>query len=84
MEFLLRAKIMSMALDLASAVTTRLSAGGLAPRTLNVLLGTGALLFCACPRLGSGTGTAADGGASPLGSARRSRDAAQRFRDEPS
>ena len=35
-----------------------------------------------CPRSGSGTGTATDGGASPLGSARRSRDAAQRFRDE--
>jgi hypothetical protein len=60
------------------------SASGLAPRTLNVLLGTGALLFGACPRLRSGTGTAADGGASPLASARRSRDAAQRFRDEPS
>jgi hypothetical protein len=32
--------------------------------------------------LGSGTGTAEDGGASPLGSARRSCDAVQRFRDE--
>jgi len=32
-----------------------------------VRLGTGALLFGACPRLrGIGTGTAADGGASPL------------------
>jgi hypothetical protein len=42
------------------------SAGGLVPRTLTVLLGTGALLFGACPRLrGSGTGTAEDGGASP-------------------
>jgi hypothetical protein len=37
MEFLLRAKIMSMALDLASAVTTRLSAGGPAPLTFDVL-----------------------------------------------
>ena len=34
-------------------------------------------------RLGSGTGTAADGRASPPGSAHRSRDAAQRFLDEP-
>jgi len=32
----------------------------------------------------SGAGTAVDGGASPLRSARRSRDAAQRFRHEPS
>jgi len=47
-------------------------------------LGTGALLLGACPRLRSGTGTAADVGASPLSSARRSHDAAQRFRDEPS
>ena len=68
MEFLLRAKSMSMALDLASAVTTRLTAGGLAAQTFDVLLGTGALLFGACPRLGSRTGTAEDGGASPLGS----------------
>jgi len=49
------------------------TASGLAPRTLNVLLGTGALLPGACPRLRSGTGTAADGGASPLASARWSR-----------
>jgi len=41
--------------------------------------------FGACPCLrSSGTGTAADGGASPLASARRSRDAALRFRYEPS
>jgi len=46
-------------------------------------LGTGALLFGACPHLRRGAGTAADVGASPLCSARRSRDAAQRFRDEP-
>ena len=52
-----------MALDLASAVTTHLSAGGLAPRTLTVL-----------HEYASG----------PPGSARRSRDAAPRFRDEPS
>ena len=53
----------------------RSSAGGLAPQTLIVLLGTGALLFGACPRLrSSGTGTTADGGASPLASARQSRD----------
>jgi hypothetical protein len=37
MEFLLRAKIMSMALDLASAVTTHLSAGRLAAHSLDVL-----------------------------------------------
>jgi hypothetical protein len=60
------------------------SVGGLAPRTLTVLLRTGALLFGVCPRQRSGTGTATDGGASPLGSVRRSRDAALRFRDEPS
>ncbi len=47
-------------------------------------VGAGALLFGACPRSGGGTGTVADGGASPLGSARWSRDAAQQFRDEPS
>jgi len=36
--------------------------------------GLGALLFGACTRLtDSGTGTAEDGGASPLGSARRPR-----------
>jgi hypothetical protein len=59
------------------------SAGGLVPRTLDVLLGAGALHFGACPRLrSSGTGTAADVGASPLRSARLSLDAAQRFRDE--
>jgi len=41
--------------------------------------------FCACPRLrSSGTGTVFDDRASPLGSAHRSRDAAQRFLDEPS
>jgi hypothetical protein len=58
---------------------------GLAPRALTVLLGTGALLFGACTSLrNSGTGTAADVGASPLSSARWFRDTAQRFRDEPS
>jgi hypothetical protein len=60
------------------------SVGGLAPRTLTVLLGTGALLFGVCPRQRSGTGTATDGGASPLASTRRSRGSIQRFRDEPS
>ena len=53
------------------------SAGGLAPRALTVLLETDALLPGVCPSPGSGTGTAADGGANPPGSARRSRDAAQ-------
>jgi len=48
-------------------------AGGLAAQSVNILLGTGALLPGACPRSGSGTGTAADDGASPLGSARPSR-----------
>jgi hypothetical protein len=81
----LRARSIQRALNLASAVATYLTAGGLAHRTLTVLLGTGALLLGACPCLrSSGTGTAGDGGASPLGSVRRSRDAAQRFRDEPS
>jgi hypothetical protein len=37
MEFLLRAKIMSMALDLASAVTTRLTAGGLVAQSVTIL-----------------------------------------------
>src|SRR5580765_7915419 len=60
------------------------SASGLAPRTRTVLLGTGDLYFGACPRLSSGTGTAADVGAGPLRFTRRSRSAAQRFRDEPS
>ncbi len=50
-----------MALDLASAVTTHLTADGLAPRTLTVL-----------HEYASGL----------PGSARRSRDTAQRFRDE--
>jgi hypothetical protein len=52
-----------MELDLASAVATHLTAGGLAPWTLTVL-----------HEYASG----------PHGSARRSRDAAQRFHDEPS
>jgi hypothetical protein len=37
MEFLLRAKIMSMALDLASAVTTRLTPGGLVAQSVTIL-----------------------------------------------
>jgi hypothetical protein len=61
--FFLRARIIQRALDLASAVTTHLSVGGLAPRTFDVL-----------HEYASG---------SP-GSARRSRNAAQRFRNEPS
>jgi hypothetical protein len=61
------------------------SAGWLAPRTLNVLLGTGALHFGACPHsMSSGTGTAVDVGASPLNSSPRPRDATQQFRHEPS
>ena len=72
-------------LQLPTRCYDELPAGGLAPQTLNVRLGTGALHFGACPHLMSnGTGTAADVGASPLSSAHRSRDAAQRFRDEPS
>jgi hypothetical protein len=50
--------------------------GGLTSRGLNVLLGTGALLPGACPRSGlksNGTGTALNGGASPLRSACPSR-----------
>src|SRR2546422_457392 len=61
-----------------------IQAGGLAVRSVNILLGTGALLPGACPRSEGGTGTAADGGASPLASARLSRLATARFRDEPS
>ena len=63
----------------------RAQAGGLAVQSVNKLLGTGALFLGACPRSESnGTGTAADGGASPLGSARMSRWATARFRNEPS
>ena len=81
--FFLRARIIQRALDLASAVATHLTAGGLAAQSVNILLGTGALLFGACPRLrSSGTGTAADGGVSLFGSARLSRLASQRFRHE--
>src|SRR5436190_19635438 len=66
------------------AAATSRTAGGLAARTFHVLLGTGALLFGACPRLtGSGTGTAEDGGASPPGSARPSRLPSQPFHHEP-
>ena len=72
--------------DLASAVATHLTVGGLAPQTLDLLLGTGILLPGHCPSSespvlragqappqttagpGTGTGTAADGRASPLGS----------------
>jgi len=64
------------------AAATSLTAGGLAAQSLNILLGTGVLLFGACPRVKSGTGTAAYGGASPLGSARPSRVASRRFRHE--
>jgi hypothetical protein len=72
--FFLRARIIQRALDLASAVTTHLSANGLAPWTFNVLLGTGVLHFGACPGLmNSGAGTVVEGGASPLNSARLSR-----------
>ena len=61
------------------------SASGLAPRTLTVLLGAGAFLFGALsPSEEQWDSTAADVRASPQGSTRRSRDAGQRFRDEPS
>ncbi len=51
--------------------TDSLYTGGLATQPINVLMGTGALLPGAYPRSESnGTGTAADGGASPLSSAR--------------
>ena len=55
------------------AAATSLTAGGLAAQPVNILLGTGALLPGDCPRSESGTGTAADDGASPLTSARPSR-----------
>ena len=64
------------------AATTSLTAGGFAAQSVNILMGTGALLLGACPRLRSGTGTAEDGGASPLASARPSRLACRRFRHE--
>ena len=64
------------------AAATSLAADGLAAQSVNILLGTGALLLGACPRESNGTGTAADSGASPLGSARPSRVASQRFRHE--
>ena len=82
--FFLRARIIQRALDLASAVATHLEAGGFAAQSVNILLGTGALLPGDCPRSESGTGTAADDGASPLTSARPSRLASRRFRHEPS
>jgi len=54
------------------ALATSLTAGGLAAQSVTILLGTGALLFGACPCLtSSGPGTAAHGGASPLSSAPR-------------
>ena len=62
---------------------TSLTAGGLAAQSVNILLGTDAFLSGDCPHLSSsGTGTAADDGASPLGSARPSRVASRRFRHE--
>ena len=66
------------------AAVTSLTAGRLAARSVNILLGTGALFPGVCPRSESGTGTAADDGASPLTSARPSRLAFRRFRHEPS
>jgi hypothetical protein len=56
--------------------------GGLATQSVNILLGTGALLSGGCPRSESETDTAADGGASPLSSARPSCVASRRFRHE--
>ncbi|MCG3775464.1 MAG: hypothetical protein JW395_2304 [Nitrospira sp.] len=50
-----------------------LTAGGLAARSVNMLLGTDALPPGDCPHSESGTVTAADDGASPLASARPSR-----------
>ena len=64
------------------AATTNLTAGKLAVRLVDILLGPGALLPGDCPRSGSGTGTAAGGGASHLGSARPSPVASRRFRHE--
>ncbi len=71
--FFLRARTIQRALDLASAVATHLTAGWLAARSVNILLGTGALLPGDCPHSEGGTGTAEDDGASPLASARPSR-----------
>ncbi len=59
--------------------------GSLAVQPFDIPLGTGALLFGVCPSLRSrGTGTAAEGGASPLDSECPSRFASARLRDEPS
>jgi hypothetical protein len=76
--FFLRARIIQRALDLASAGATHLD-GGQARRSV------GQHTAGDCPRLSSiGTGTAADDGASPLGSARPSRLPSRWFRYEPS
>ena len=64
------ALFMSTSATIAIRCYAKPSVNGLAPRTLTVLLGTGTLHFGACTRRNSGTGTAADVGASPLGSAR--------------
>ena len=80
-----------MALGRASAVTTHLDAVARHPgRRACRSVGQHTVgdwrpsYFGACPRFGSGTGTAEYGGASPLISARLSRMATARFRDEPS
>jgi hypothetical protein len=57
--------------------------GSFAVQPFDILLGTGALLFGTSSRLrSSGTGTAEDGGASPLASECPSRFTSARFRDE--
>ena len=70
--FFLRARIIQRALDLASAVATHLTAGGLAAQSVNMLLGTGALLPGDCPRLSS-SGTGPLQTAEPVPSAPRAR-----------
>ena len=64
------------------AATTSPTAGGLATQSVNIPLGTGALLSGDCPRSESETDTAAAGGASPLSSARPSCVASRRFHHE--
>ena len=62
----LSALFMNTSAALADLLLRRAFDWRLAPRTLTVLLGTGAFLLSACPcPMRNGTGTAADGGASP-------------------
>ena len=56
---------MSASAAIADSWLRRAFGGQLAAHPLDVLLGTDTLLLGVCPRLSNGTGTAADGRASP-------------------